>query len=192
MSLTSDEVNFLVYRYLLEAGKWEGLHRTQRRPGRRRQLCFGQPACLPTVLRPKPHRRLHIPQPPALPAEQAGLSPPNAGFTHAAFVFGAESSITKSGINGKEVPVGALVSFIQKVTVVILPPVMRAPDACMRAAAGAAARRCTARALRRSCRHAVHAALPCRACRACIDPNASHPFLPFAGLPIHGVGGELE
>ncbi|PRW45142.1 F-box-like WD repeat-containing TBL1XR1 [Chlorella sorokiniana] len=55
MSLTSDEVNFLVYRYLLEAG-----------------------------------------------------------FTHAAFVFGAESSITKSGINGKEVPVGALVSFIQK------------------------------------------------------------------------------
>lgn len=55
MSLTSDEVNFLVYRYLLEAG-----------------------------------------------------------FTHAAFVFGCESSVSKSGINGKEVPVGALVSFIQK------------------------------------------------------------------------------
>ena len=55
MSLTSDEVNFLVYRYLLEAG-----------------------------------------------------------FTHAAFVFGAESSVAKAGINGKEVPVGALVSFIQK------------------------------------------------------------------------------
>lgn len=31
-------------------------------------------------------------------------------------MFGAESSITKSGINGKEVPVGALVSFIQKVS----------------------------------------------------------------------------
>lgn len=55
MSLTSDEVNFLVYRYLLEAG-----------------------------------------------------------FTHAAYVFGCESSMTKTGINGKEVPVGALVSFIQK------------------------------------------------------------------------------
>ncbi|PSC75373.1 F-box-like WD repeat-containing TBL1X [Micractinium conductrix] len=55
MSLTSDEVNFLVYRYLLEAG-----------------------------------------------------------FTHAAFVFGAESNVAKSGISGKEVPVGALVSFVQK------------------------------------------------------------------------------
>lgn len=119
MSLTSDEVNFLVYRYLLEAGKWEGLHRTQRPPGRRRQLCFGQPARLPIVLRPKPYRRLRPAQPPALPAEQAGLAPPHAGFTHAAFVFGAESSITKSGINGKEVPVGALVSFIQKVNAAV-------------------------------------------------------------------------
>jgi hypothetical protein len=38
-----------------------------------------------------------------------------AGFTHAAFVFGCEGSVAKAGINGKEVPVGALVSFIQKV-----------------------------------------------------------------------------
>ena len=58
----------------------------------------------------------------ASPAAWAPTLPPAAppplcaaGFTHAAFVFGAESAITKSGINGKEVPVGALVSFIQKV-----------------------------------------------------------------------------
>ncbi|KDD76982.1 hypothetical protein H632_c48p0, partial [Helicosporidium sp. ATCC 50920] len=54
-ALTSKEVNFLVYRYLLEAG-----------------------------------------------------------FTHTAFVFGAESSLVHSDIPGQEVPVGALVSFIQK------------------------------------------------------------------------------
>ena len=54
-SLTSDEVNFLVYRYLLEAG-----------------------------------------------------------FSHAAFVFGCESDVSRVDIEGKDVPVGALVSFIQK------------------------------------------------------------------------------
>lgn len=53
--LTSDEVNFLVYRYLLEAG-----------------------------------------------------------FSHAAFVFGCESDVNRVDIEGKDVPVGALVSFIQK------------------------------------------------------------------------------
>ena len=53
--LTSDEVNFLVYRYLLEAG-----------------------------------------------------------FSHAAFVFGCESDVSRVDIEGKDVPVGALVSFIQK------------------------------------------------------------------------------
>lgn len=37
-----------------------------------------------------------------------------AGFTHTAFVFGAESSLVHSDIPGQEVPVGALVSFIQK------------------------------------------------------------------------------
>eukprot|EP00890_Picochlorum_soloecismus_P005737 jgi/Picsp_1/6164/NSC_03518-R1_protein len=53
--LTSDEVNFLVYRYLLEAG-----------------------------------------------------------FSHASFVFGCESDVNRVDIEGKDVPVGALVSFIQK------------------------------------------------------------------------------
>mmetsp|Transcript_65853 Transcript_65853/g.155556 ORF Transcript_65853/g.155556 Transcript_65853/m.155556 type:complete len:464 (-) Transcript_65853:40-1431(-) len=55
MSISSDELNFLIYRYLQESG-----------------------------------------------------------FTHTAFSFGCESLITKSNINGAEVPPGALVSFVQK------------------------------------------------------------------------------
>lgn len=54
-ALTSNEVNFLVYRYLLESG-----------------------------------------------------------FGHAAFVFGCESDVDRIDIDGKDVPVGALVSFVQK------------------------------------------------------------------------------
>lgn len=54
-ALSSNEVNFLVYRYLLESG-----------------------------------------------------------FGHAAFVFGCESDVDRVDVDGKDVPVGALVSFIQK------------------------------------------------------------------------------
>lgn len=36
------------------------------------------------------------------------------GFTHSAFVFGCESTVSKVNIDGKGVPIGALVSFIQK------------------------------------------------------------------------------
>ncbi len=39
---------------------------------------------------------------------------PLAGFTHAAFTFGYESLVNKANINGKDVPPGALISFIQK------------------------------------------------------------------------------
>ena len=59
MSFSSDEVNFLVYRYLQESG-----------------------------------------------------------FTHSAFVFGAESLIAQSNINGALVPPCALTSIIQKVRLV--------------------------------------------------------------------------
>eukprot|EP01136_Pigoraptor_vietnamica_P023709 Opistho-1_new@76103 len=55
MSVTSDEVNYLVYRYLLESG-----------------------------------------------------------FVHAAYTFGNESHISRSNINGAEVPPGALVTMMQK------------------------------------------------------------------------------
>ena len=61
MSFSSDEVNFLVYRYLQESG-----------------------------------------------------------FDHSAFVFGAESLIAQSNINGALVPPCALTSIIQKVGKVIL------------------------------------------------------------------------
>lgn len=37
-----------------------------------------------------------------------------AGFTHTAFVFGSESTVAQSDIDGKVVPVGALLTFIQK------------------------------------------------------------------------------
>lgn len=37
-----------------------------------------------------------------------------SGFTHSAFVFGCESTVSKVNIDGKDVPIGALVSFIQK------------------------------------------------------------------------------
>ena len=61
MSFSSDEVNFLVYRYLQESG-----------------------------------------------------------FDHSAFVFGAESLIAQSNINGALVPPCALTSIIQKVRLFIL------------------------------------------------------------------------
>ena len=42
------------------------------------------------------------------------MLPLSAGFTHAAFVFGCESHVSKVHFKGKDVPVGALVTFIQK------------------------------------------------------------------------------
>ena len=117
MSLTSDEVNFLVYRYLLEAG--ESGRTLHGRCRRRWQQCLG---CRWVDGWPVGALR-----PPA-----SSFTAP-AGFTHAAFVFGAESSVGKSGINGKEVPVGALVSFVQKVR-------------CGRSRRWSACERCCARA----------------------------------------------
>ena len=37
-----------------------------------------------------------------------------AGFGHTAFVFGSESSVSQTDIDGKSVPMGALLTFIQK------------------------------------------------------------------------------
>ncbi len=133
MSLTSDEVNFLVYRYLLEAGKCRSSFAAGSMFGMRQ--VFGtaqksrgvstqtlgafaivachQPAWQPAELYSRT-RCLHESHPSLHPTKMQ-LPAHTAGFTHAAFVFGCESSVSKSGINGKEVPVGALVSFIQKV-----------------------------------------------------------------------------
>ena len=88
MSITSEEVNFLVYRYLQESGA-----RTRAPPSA--AFCFSR-EFFNFVRRRRP--------PP----------PPTSGFSHSAFCFGFESLVNKSAINGNDVPPGALVSFIQK------------------------------------------------------------------------------
>ena len=40
------------------------------------------------------------------------LSP--QGFKHSSFTFGNESQVNRVSVNGKEVPPGALISFLQK------------------------------------------------------------------------------
>ena len=76
MSFSSDEVNFLVYRYLqVWLGDWNL-------------------------------------------KEKNNFLPQESGFTHSAFVFGAESLIAQSNINGALVPPCALTSIIQKVRLV--------------------------------------------------------------------------
>lgn len=75
MSFSSDEVNFLVYRYLQESGELEGK----------------QSAEMAIIVT-------------ALPV----------GFLHSAYMFGIESHISQSNINGALVPPAALLSIIQK------------------------------------------------------------------------------
>jgi hypothetical protein len=108
MSLSSDEVNFLVYRYLLEAGE-DSASRSRLVP---RALGVGHWGLLAGRQAPPA-----APGPgwPAARAPSGAPPPPRAGFSHAAFVFGCESSASKAGAHhGKDVPVGALVSFVQK------------------------------------------------------------------------------
>ena len=83
MSLSSSEVNFLVYRYLQESGEIPSLSLSPRFPS----------------LTP------HLDLSPSFPSE---------GFSHSAFAFGTESSVSRSGISGADVPPGALITFLQK------------------------------------------------------------------------------
>lgn len=75
MSFSSDEVNFLVYRYLQESGELK---------------------CKQT--------------PPIRFTNDKFLT----GFLHSAYMFGIESHISQSNINGALVPPAALLSIIQK------------------------------------------------------------------------------
>lgn len=75
MSFSSDEVNFLVYRYLQESGEFG----------------YKQKAFMATT---KTDLLL--------------------GFLHSAYMFGIESHISQSNINGALVPPAALLSIIQK------------------------------------------------------------------------------
>ena len=78
MSFTSDEVNYLIYRYLSESGKY-----------------FSPPVFLADLSATK-------------------SAPFLLGFVHSAYLFGLESHITHTSINGNVVPPGALLSLIQK------------------------------------------------------------------------------
>ena len=78
MSFTSDEVNYLIYRYLSESGNH----------------IFPSPVFLADLSAMKSVRFL--------------------GFVHAAYLFGLESHMTHTSINGNVVPPGALLSLIQK------------------------------------------------------------------------------
>ena len=45
---------------------------------------------------------------------QLTWQPADAGFTHTAFTFGAESNVTRTSIDPNSVPPGSLITFIQK------------------------------------------------------------------------------
>ena len=79
MSFTSDEVNYLIYRYLQESG----------------QLKFVLYFYLVKI-------------------NQLNLLSLYIGFIHSAYVFGVESHISQTNINGTLVPPAALLSVIQK------------------------------------------------------------------------------
>jgi len=81
MSFSSDEVNFLVFRYLQESG----IKRTDK--------VFA--------------RRINYPP---FPLPLLVLS----GFLHSAYVFGIESHISQSNLNGALVPPAALLTILQK------------------------------------------------------------------------------
>lgn len=87
MSISSDEVNYLVYRYLVESG-------ASRRSG---------PDCAATLDGGGGPTAALLAAPP-LPA----------GFTHSAFSFAHESLVARSVVSDTEVPPGALLSFLQK------------------------------------------------------------------------------
>ena len=76
MSFTSDEVNYLIYRYLQESGR----------------SLFSFSTCFSIIIN-------------SFAVE---------GFTHSAYVFGVESHISQTNINGTLVPPAALLNVIQK------------------------------------------------------------------------------
>jgi transducin (beta)-like 1 len=80
MSFTSDEVNYLIYRYLQESGK----------------DIFGKLM----LNQKKSHNKIFLKS--------------QKGFVHSAYVFGVESHISQTNINGTLVPPAALLTVIQK------------------------------------------------------------------------------
>jgi len=166
MALTSEELNYLLYRYLLESGVCVYAHtllacvlargvchraavcqhaakRTARSKGAgRKRLRTAAPAACSLPCGAKRgsilscarvlKRRADAMRVPALSecASAACCAAGNAiacvlwccarvggvgtGYTHTAFTFANESLVKQSGINGADVPPGALISFVQK------------------------------------------------------------------------------
>ena len=121
MSISSDEVNFLVYRYLQESGRpQQSMQSSAVRCiynvnacnqfswgwGGEEELAHpGHPSVSSSTVETIAVAVFHSPSlPPFLPP----------GFSHSAFTFGIESHISQSNINGALVPPAALISIIQK------------------------------------------------------------------------------
>jgi hypothetical protein len=114
LALSSDEVNYLVYRYMQESGaglRGGGARRGARQLGARGDAGGGAQrgglrTCPPS---PSPACRAD-PVPPLSPLAR----PRAAGFHHASFTFAHESQVHRTSIDPNLVPAGALVAFIQR------------------------------------------------------------------------------
>ena len=84
-SLTSDDINYLIYRYLQESGT--------------------RAAVLPAAPARTAENQLQL---------LTYCPPPPAGFNHSAFTFAHESHIHQIGIDPNKVAPGALVTCVQK------------------------------------------------------------------------------
>ena len=118
MSISSDEVNFLVYRYLQESGM------PQRSMQSSAVCCiYNVNTCNTFPWGWGGEEELAHPGHPSVSSSTeetiaaAVFHPPSSlppGFSHSAFTFGIESHISQSNINGALVPPAALISIIQK------------------------------------------------------------------------------
>ncbi len=108
MSITSDEVNFLVYRYLQESGKSPQNHPKSPETDVNQALRWAQ------ILKGMFSRTFThgLKYSDCWLMESRSLCA--AGFSHSAFTFGIESHISQSNINGTLVPPAALISVLQK------------------------------------------------------------------------------
>ncbi|MGH0153246.1 UNVERIFIED_CONTAM: hypothetical protein FKN15_024800 [Acipenser sinensis] len=110
MSITSDEVNFLVYRYLQESGFSHSAFTFGIESHISQSNINGTlvpPAALISILQ---KGLQYVEAEISINEVAESLS----GFSHSAFTFGIESHISQSNINGTLVPPAALISILQK------------------------------------------------------------------------------
>ena len=85
MSITSDEINYLIYRYMQESG--EHLRPSLIRPPRTHLRMFASPYVSIIIIIVIPFSQL--------PAPSAAKALVSSGFSHSAFTFGCESQVIK-------------------------------------------------------------------------------------------------